>query len=173
MGNNVRGIRSKSATFSDSVRVLQPSVFLLQETLLKRKGYFSKLKNLAGYEVFELLRTNSGGGGLAIGVKEHFNPCLIMEGNDEIEMMTVEATINDKKIRFITGYGPQETDSDDKRHLFFSKLNEEICSAELAGRSIFIEFDANSKLGSKVIPGDPSKDSYYLRFLNNMKILHY
>ena len=35
------------------------------------------------------------------------------------------------------------------------QIEEEICNAELAGCSVFIEFDANSKLGPNIIPGDP------------------
>ena len=66
----------------------------------------------------------------------------------------MRANVKNKQIRFITGYGPQETDKD-KKITFFSKLNEEICAAELAGTSIFIELDANAKVGSDVIPGDP------------------
>ena len=38
---------------------------------------------------------------------------------------------------------------------FFAKLNQEISSVEMAGSSIFIELDANSKLGRELIPGDP------------------
>ena len=105
--------------------------------------------------MFELLRKDSADHGLAIGIKENFKPCLITEGDDDNEILTVEATVSDKNIRFITGYCPQEIDNVQRRQNFFSKLNEEICSAQLAGKSIFIELDANSKLGSKIIPGDP------------------
>ena len=37
---------------------------------------------------------------------------------------------------------------------FFLALEEEIVKAELAGKSILIELDANSKLGPQWIPGD-------------------
>ena len=38
---------------------------------------------------------------------------------------------------------------------FFLALETEIEKATLAGKSIVIETDANSKLGSKYIPNDP------------------
>ena len=39
------------------------------------------------------------------------------------------------------------------------ELMEEIVKAELAGKSILIELDANSKLGNDIIPGDPHSQS--------------
>ena len=37
---------------------------------------------------------------------------------------------------------------------FFLALEQEMLKAELAGKSILIEMDANSKLGPQYIPGD-------------------
>ena len=54
----------------------------------------------------------------------------------------------------------------DKRRPFFDKLEEEIIKAKINEKSIFIEMDANSKLGEHVIKGDPHKQS------NNGKMLH-
>ena len=59
-----------------------------------------------------------------------------------------------KKVRFINAYGPQE-DETEKAKSFFSKLDEEVKSAKVAGVLVCMELDANSKVGSKVIPGDP------------------
>ena len=56
---------------------------------------------------------------------------------------------------FITGYGPQENLSEVERMSFFLALEQEISRAELAGRSIIIAMDANSKLGPEIIPSDP------------------
>ena len=42
-----------------------------------------------------------------------------------------------------------------KKCLFFAALEEEVSKAELAGRSVIISFDANSKLGPSYIKGDP------------------
>ena len=35
-------------------------------------------------------------------------PVVISEGEDENELLVVEIQINKKKVRLITGYGPQE-----------------------------------------------------------------
>ena len=42
---------------------------------------------------------------------------------------------------------------------FFLALEEQIVKAELAGKSILIELDANSKLGPELIPGDTHAQS--------------
>ena len=54
----------------------------------------------------------------------------------------------------MSGYGPQESWQESERMPFFLALEEEILKAELAGKTILIELDANSKLGPDVIPGD-------------------
>ena len=41
-----------------------------------------------------------------MGFKEELKPVLISEGDDDIEIITVEATVDDHKIRFTTAYGP-------------------------------------------------------------------
>ena len=71
----------------------------------------------------------------------------------------VEGEISDKKVRFINGYGPQETQKDDIRNEFFNRLDEEVKCAKIAGTAICIELDANSKLGCDIIPGDPDPKS--------------
>ena len=54
----------------------------------------------------------------------------------------------------MTGYGPQENWPESERIPFFLALEEEIVKAELAGKSILIELDANSKLGPQLIQED-------------------
>ena len=58
-------------------------------------------------------------------------------------------------MRIISGYGPQENIEEEKRREFFIALETEVEKAELDGKSIIIELDANSKLGKRYIPNDP------------------
>ena len=60
--------------------------------------------------------------------------------------LVVEATIVDKKVRFINGYGPQEDKSDDVREGFFHRIDKEVKSSKMAGAMICIEMDANANL---------------------------
>ena len=71
----------------------------------------------------------------------------------------VEVETKENSIRIIGGYGPQENWEEKKRLPFFLALEIEIEKAELEGKSIVIEIDANSKLGPDYIPKDPHKMS--------------
>ena len=55
----------------------------------------------------------------------------------------------------MTGVGPQENWEEDKRTPFFIALETEIVKAHMSGKSVIIEIDSNSKLGSQYIPNDP------------------
>ena len=95
------------------------------------------------------------GGGTLVAAHEDLNPKLISEYNDDFEILVVEIETKEKAIRIISGYGPQENWEEEKRLPFFLALETEIEKAELAGKSIIIEMDANSKLGPDHIPEDP------------------
>ena len=98
-------------------------------------------------------------GGTIIGVHKALKPCLIEEYSSEFELLVIEISVSNKNIRIITGYGPQESWPEIDRMPFFLALEQEIIKAELAGKSIIIEMDANSKLGSDLIPGDKHSQS--------------
>ena len=80
-------------------------------------------------------------------------------GDDDEVVLTVQVTIMEQKVRFINGYGPQENSNEEVKANFFNKLDEQVKSAQMAGTFICIELDANSKLGSALIPGDPKPQS--------------
>ena len=105
--------------------------------------------------VFESIRTKKGGGTIC-AIHQDLNPKLVEEYNEPFEMIVVEVEGNK---RIITGYGPQENWSEDKRLPFFISLEEEVVKAAVAGKSVIIDMDANAKLGPKFISGDPHKMS--------------
>ena len=90
-----------------------------------------------------------------IGVHKALNPVLITELNDPFELLVVEVKIGNKEIRVMSGYGPQESWSPEQREPFFQAFEEEVIKADLAGKSLLIEADFNSKLGKEYIPRDP------------------
>ena len=67
VGVNSAGISSKFPSFKTMLNKLNPSIWFLQETKLKTPGKI-KTGTSNQYQIFELLRTNSGGGSLAIGI---------------------------------------------------------------------------------------------------------
>ena len=58
-------------------------------------------------------------------------------------MVVVDVKAAHKEIRVLTGYGPQENWPVTARMPFFLALEEEIAKAELAGKSLIIQLDAN------------------------------
>ena len=55
----------------------------------------------------------------------------------------------------MSGHGPQENWTEDKRKPFFINLEIEIEKARNAGAEFIVQIDSNSKLGNKYIEGDP------------------
>ena len=72
---------------------LKPSVFFIEETKMKYEGRI-KLEN---YVVFERIRKDRSGGGLALGCIKELNPIWVREGEGDIETLSVEITV--KKIK--------------------------------------------------------------------------
>ena len=132
------------------LKVLNVGAFFIQETKLYKKGQFK----LDQYQVFELLRENKKGGGLAIGALKTVNPVLISEGDTDMEILVVQIKIGDIPVRLINGYGPQETDSEEQRLQFFARLDEECQKAKDDNVEVIMELDANAKLGKENINGD-------------------
>ena len=116
---------------------------LIQETKVSRKNQI-KIPN---YQIFEQLRSNSEGGSLLTAIHEKMNPVFVSSGDNDVEIIVVQAEFGDKKCRFINAYGPQE--GADRNHVieFYSKLDQEIKNAQILECLIFLEMDANAKLG--------------------------
>ena len=60
MGVNAAGISSKLQSFKNVVRKVNPSIFFIEETKLKRPGKLNH-ENLSKYVVYELNRKNRNG----------------------------------------------------------------------------------------------------------------
>ena len=151
---NVAGLKNAKHCLINEVKKSNSTIFTINETNFKKKGNFK----MDDYVIFETIRAKQIGGTL-MGVHKSLDPVLIAEHCDPYEILVIETKIGLKEIRIITGYGPQETWTEDKRMPFFVTLEEEITCAEMAGKSILIAMDANSKLGSTLINGDPHPQS--------------
>ena len=103
---------------------------------------------------FEAIRKRKGGGTL-VAIHEDFLPKLVGEYCEDSELIVIKISTIEKCIGIISGYGPQENWDEDKRLPFFIALETEIEKAELAGRSVIIGMDSNSKMGPKYTSGDP------------------
>ena len=137
-------------SFKNELKSNDISIFTVQETHFRKKGTF-KSKD---FEIFESIRKKQKGGTM-IGVHKALNPMLIKEYDDDFELLVVEIKIANTEVRIISGYGPQENWTENDRLPFFLALEQEILKAEMEGKEVYIEMDANSKLGPDVIKGDP------------------
>ena len=149
---NGAGVKnSKVESLNAQVRRTKANIIMVQETHSTEKG---KIKMDKEFVIFEAIRKKKGGGTL-MAINEDLKPKLIEEYSDEFELIVVEANTTEKTIRVITGYGPQECWEEERRLPFFLALEIEIEKAELGGKSLIIEMDANAKLGPSYISGDP------------------
>ena len=73
---------------------------------------------LNNFEIFEAIRTKVKGGTL-IAIHKSLSPVLIEEYSDEFELLVVEAKLGSIEVRIMSGYGPQENVSKEKRVAFF------------------------------------------------------
>ena len=164
VGINCNGLNSKWQSFDKIVHDLKPCVFFLQETKLPPKQQFKS--DTQEYVIFRPEREKSGGGGIALGVLQDFNPILIRMGSDTTEVISVKINVNKFEVRLIVGYGAQENDrqeklhdlsQDEKKKLLWDFLEVELKEAEIMKQGLVIQLDANAHLGPNIIKGDPNK----------------
>ena len=153
LGSNSAGLLNKSESFQRTIDKFNCGVFFVQETKVRRKNQI-KIKD---YIMFEHMRKDKGGGGLLTAVHKSLKPVSISE-EDETEVLVVQGNIENLKIRFINGYGPQEKETDEVKAKFFNRIDLEVKSCKMSGALVCMEMDANSKLGSQVIAGDPENE---------------
>ena len=122
MGVNSAGLRSKLTTFRKVLSELKPSIFFVEETKYKEAG---KIK-FENYIVFELVRKNKDGGGLAIGCETELQPVWLREGDDTVEALSVEIFVKKMKIRCCIAYGPQENDLIERKEKFWTYIEEDV-----------------------------------------------
>ena len=91
-----------------------------------------------------------------MGVLKDLEPVWVGEGAGEIETLSVELNLENMKIRCVCGYGPQETQSNEIKALYWSQLSYEVEEAEQSGSAIIIQMDGNLWCGPNLIKGDPN-----------------
>ena len=109
---------------------------------------------IPNFEIFEVVRSLKTGGSILTGIHKSLKPILI-NSEDELEILTVQANVGNLSCRFINAYGPSEGCSrDEKTIAFYAKLDQEIKTSKLFGHMVCIQLDANAKLGRDIIKGD-------------------
>ena len=75
----------------------------------------------------------------------------MVDKGKEAEFITVRLRFDDKHIRLILVYGPQENDSVNKIADFYDSISVQVERASLAGDSVFLVGDLNAKLGTEFV----------------------
>ena len=165
MVNNCRGLASKINSLKQALNDLKPAVFALQETNAPKL----KADNLINYQTFELnreLEKNEGGkvkagGEILFGALHELEPVLVRKGNDKVECMSVEIKVGKNTILCVTGYGPQITDSDDRKIDFWHYITDEVKSADNKDIGIIIEMNSNAgRKRNNSLRSKPSKQKW-------------
>ena len=156
IGVNAAGISSKLCSFDNLLYTLKPTIFFVEETKLKTAGKI-KTENTKGYQIFELNRSGKAGGGLAIGALSDTDPVWISEGDNDVEILVIEISVNEIQIRCIVAYGPQEGALSDKKEQFWLRMSAEIEEAQVNEKAIILQMDGNLWGGPELIKNDPNK----------------
>ena len=156
IGNNIAGLSGKKDSLENLIISCRPGIIMLQETKLYKMGSFK----YPDYCVFECLRENKGGGGLMTLIHENLNPVHlpienVSDGNITKNILTVEASMGNCRVRCMNIYGIQESCSLIERIEFFTLLESQIEKNMQSGLMLLIEMDGNAKFGSNIISGDP------------------
>ena len=150
VGNNAAGLNLKKESLLNLVNAVHPSIITLQETKFTQYGSFK----IAGYEIFECLRTKKLGGGLFTAALVSLDPVEITR-DEQTEILVIEISIRIYRIRIINGYGPQE-DENSQAKSFWHSIETEVIKAKDQGCGIIIQLDANAKVGSNILKNDPN-----------------
>ena len=158
IGINAAGLMSKIESFEKLMKDVQPSVFCVQETKLRKPNKI-KTESTKGFTMYELLRQDSNGGGLCIGVHKDLQPVWVAQGDDEVECLVVEVWVEDFPIRIVTAYGPQLGDSLERKRKFWDFLEKEVNNSVKAGAGFILQMDSNLHLGKDVIRNDVNEQN--------------
>ena len=79
IGANAAGLSSKLNSFDKILSDIKPGIFFLEETKMREMRKI-KTENAKKYQIYELFRKSSRGGGLALGALHDLNPIWLGEG---------------------------------------------------------------------------------------------
>ena len=122
-GSNANGLLGKRESLINNINQLNWEVFFIQETKVSRKGQI-KIEN---YEIFEVVRPNcSMGGSILTGVHKSLHPVYTSGGEENMEILVIEAKLGDFSCRFMNGYK------------FYGYLEQEVINAKMFDKLICI-----------------------------------
>ena len=153
IGVNAAGLATKLKSLDFVLKEIDPTIFFIEETKMRTSGKI-KTENTGNYQIFELLRKNSAGGGLAIGAKTDIEPVWLSEGDDSVEVLVVQVKVGEIIIRCVGAYGPQEKDPIERKNKFWERLSHEVEKAQETNAAFILQMDGNLWAGKEIIEND-------------------
>ena len=106
--------------------------------------------------IFDKVRLDKGGGGVAVAAKKELNPVLLSEAEGDIDAITIDINTKNMSISCTSAYGPQTAATKDTKNKFWTYLGNTAASAKNAGKGFILQGELNATLGSTIIQGDPN-----------------
>jgi hypothetical protein len=88
IGSKAAGLLNKIDSLKRNIQNFKPGAIFIQESKTKRKNQIK----LDDYVIFEKIRKEVNGGGLLTAVHKNLEPVSVGEGNEDDEVLVVEAT---------------------------------------------------------------------------------
>ena len=98
LNTNAADLKHKDEDLKNKVRVMNASIFAIQETHFQKKGKFK----LNQFHIFEAIRKSKQKGGSMLGVHVDLEPVLVKEYSDTFELIIVEIAAGRRRLRLIT-----------------------------------------------------------------------
>ena len=77
-----------------------------------------------GFMIFEKVRVDKGGGGLAVAARAELNPVLVSEAEGDIDAITINIHTKNISISCTSAYGPQTTAPIETKTNFWNYFDE-------------------------------------------------
>ena len=113
--------------------------------LIETKVCIKSAIRLDGFQMFPVVRGESGGGGLLKAVKHGICYSIMVDKGENAEFATVKMEFGNISFRLLVMYGPQEGDHIDQINHFYENLSLQKGRASVAGDSILMVGDLNAK----------------------------
>ena len=138
------------------VKDTKATVFFVQETKCDQRNTLK----MDSFIIFEKVRVNKGGGGVAIAAKTKLNPVLLSEAGGDIDAIKIDINTKNISIAGTSAYGPLNSASAETKTKFWNYFQTAASSARNTGQASILQGDLNATLGSTIIPGHKNQKNY-------------
>ena len=135
VGVNSAGAKSKWPTWKKIISQSNASIWTMQET---KSSEPNKLR-MEDFIIYEKVRVQKEGGGVAIAAKKDLKPVLTAEAEEDIEAITIDIHTSKIIISCTSAYGPQQRDSADKKSKFWAYLDKVADIAWNEGKGFYLQ----------------------------------